>query len=129
MCYLGSAQPDPFQKPLSKALPLADRPQMLLPNARREELFGAKLVDYSSEVPHGSPSTFKSPPVRLSLSNRQEDRDRPWMIGDESDDEYGAEETAQSEEPMDTGETTAVAETRYYLFRTKSCRCARVSII
>ena len=38
---LGCPPPDPFQSPLSEALPLADQPQLLQPNARREDMFGA----------------------------------------------------------------------------------------
>ena len=110
MCYLGSSQPDPFHKSLADNLPLADRPQILLPSVRREELFGAKLVDYSSEIPNGSPASFKSPPVRLSLTNRQEDS-RLWTPGTDSDDEYNAEEgtSAQSAEDqaMETSRTSA----------------------
>ena len=37
---LGCPPPDPFQYPLHEALPLADQPQLLQPNARREDLFG-----------------------------------------------------------------------------------------
>ncbi|XP_055339569.1 E3 ubiquitin-protein ligase UBR5-like isoform X2 [Paramacrobiotus metropolitanus] len=106
MCYLGSAQPDPFKKSLSDSLPLADRPQLLLPNARREELFGAKLVDYSSEVPTGSPASFKSPPVRLSLTNRQEDA-RPWLVGDDSDEEYGEDNPHSEDTETETGASSA----------------------
>ncbi|OWA51736.1 E3 ubiquitin-protein ligase UBR5 [Hypsibius exemplaris] len=105
MCYLGSAQPDPFTKAMMEALPLADRPQMLLPNARREELFGIKMVDYSSEVvPVGCPASFKSPPVRLSLTNRQEDSPL-WKDNADSDDEYGGEDNILPDEQMDIGES------------------------
>lgn len=37
---LGSLPPDPFESPMSEALPLADQPHLLQPNARREDLFG-----------------------------------------------------------------------------------------
>ncbi|XP_062562215.1 E3 ubiquitin-protein ligase hyd isoform X7 [Armigeres subalbatus] len=37
---LGCPAPDPFNTPLAEALPLADQPHLLQPNARREELFG-----------------------------------------------------------------------------------------
>lgn len=38
--FVGCPQPDPFPAiPLSEALPLADRPHLLQPNARKEELF------------------------------------------------------------------------------------------
>lgn len=37
---LGAPPPDPFESPMSEALPLADQPHLLQPNARREDLFG-----------------------------------------------------------------------------------------
>ena len=37
---LGSQGPDVFSTPLHEAIPLADKPHLLQPNARREELFG-----------------------------------------------------------------------------------------
>lgn len=37
---LGCPPPDPFETPMAQALPLADQPHLLQPNARREELFG-----------------------------------------------------------------------------------------
>lgn len=36
----GMSTPDPFDTPMSEALPLADQPHLLQPNARREDLFG-----------------------------------------------------------------------------------------
>ncbi|KAK6168099.1 hypothetical protein SNE40_021993 [Patella caerulea] len=38
--FLGCPPPDPFQTPLVEALPLADQPQLLQSNSRREDLFG-----------------------------------------------------------------------------------------
>ena len=37
---VGCPPPDPFQTPLYEALPLAEQPQLLQPNARREDMFG-----------------------------------------------------------------------------------------
>lgn len=37
---LGAPPPDPFETPMAEALPLADQPHLLQPNARREDLFG-----------------------------------------------------------------------------------------
>ena len=37
---VGCPPPDPFETPLFDALPLAEQPQLLQPNARREDLFG-----------------------------------------------------------------------------------------
>lgn len=39
MC-LGCPPPDPFDTPMAEALPLANQPHLLQPNARREDLFG-----------------------------------------------------------------------------------------
>ena len=38
--FLGCVSPDPIHTPLAQALPLAERPQLLHPLARREEMFG-----------------------------------------------------------------------------------------
>ena len=37
---VGCPPPDPFQTSLYEALPLAEQPQLLQPNARREDMFG-----------------------------------------------------------------------------------------
>ena len=37
---VGCPPPDPFATPLYEALPLAEQPQLLQPNARREDMFG-----------------------------------------------------------------------------------------
>lgn len=37
---LGCPPPDPFDTPMAEALPLANQPHLLQPNARREDLFG-----------------------------------------------------------------------------------------
>ncbi|XP_050433400.1 E3 ubiquitin-protein ligase UBR5 isoform X2 [Adelges cooleyi] len=64
---LGCPPPDPFETPMTQAMPLADQPQLLQPNARKEDMFGSpKLtapLDGSSEG--GLPS-------RLSLSGRSD---------------------------------------------------------
>lgn len=71
---LGCPPPDPFETPMSEALPLADQPQLLQPNARREDLFGIpkQPVTLAST---GSTSTnpLESLPTRLSLSARTSD--------------------------------------------------------
>lgn len=71
---LGCPPPDPFETPMSEALPLADQPQLLQPNARREDLFGIpkQPVTLAST---GSTSTnpLESLPTRLSLSTRTSD--------------------------------------------------------
>ena len=42
---LGAASTDPFELPLSEALPLAERPQLLTPHASKEEMFGSATFD------------------------------------------------------------------------------------
>lgn len=37
---LGCSPPDPFETPMSQALPLAEQPHLLQPNSRKEDLFG-----------------------------------------------------------------------------------------
>lgn len=37
---LGCPPPDPFDTPMAEALPLADQPHLLQPNARKQDLFG-----------------------------------------------------------------------------------------
>ncbi|XP_063054959.1 E3 ubiquitin-protein ligase UBR5 isoform X6 [Engraulis encrasicolus] len=40
MTFLGCIPPNPFEVPLAEAIPLADQPHLLQPNARKEDLFG-----------------------------------------------------------------------------------------
>uniref|UniRef100_A0A1Q3FUI0 HECT-type E3 ubiquitin transferase n=1 Tax=Culex tarsalis TaxID=7177 RepID=A0A1Q3FUI0_CULTA len=75
---LGCPAPDPFNAPLAEALPLADQPHLLQPNARREELFGMPkrpitLLPNTQQNPSGGGGgegnvNLEVPPVRLSLS-------------------------------------------------------------
>ncbi|GFS00247.1 ubiquitin protein ligase E3 component n-recognin 5 [Elysia marginata] len=78
--FMGCPPPDPFHTPLVEALPLADQPHLLQPNARREDYFGmAKptLVLPKSSSEEGSMSAAASfsaaghqLPLSLSLSVR-----------------------------------------------------------
>ena len=85
--FMGCPPPDPFHTPLVEALPLADQPHLLQPNARREDYFGmAKptLVLPKSSTEEGPISASASLsaaghqlPLSLSLSvqgSEQEDR-------------------------------------------------------
>lgn len=38
---LGCPPPDPFETPIFQAMPLADQPHLLQPNARKEDMFGS----------------------------------------------------------------------------------------
>ena len=69
---LGCPAPDPFNSPLAEALPLADQPHLLQPNARREELFGMPkrpITLSQNSQPGESNVNLEVPPVRLSLSS------------------------------------------------------------
>ncbi|CAH1996841.1 unnamed protein product [Acanthoscelides obtectus] len=71
---LGCPPPDPFDTPMAEALPLADQPHLLQPNARREDLFGIpkqSVTLTSSGVNSGNP--LESLPTKLSLSTRTSD--------------------------------------------------------
>lgn len=71
---LGCPPPDPFETPMAEALPLADQPHLLQPNARREDLFGIPkqpITLASSGVVSSNP--LESLPTKLSLSTRTTD--------------------------------------------------------
>ncbi|KAJ9576563.1 hypothetical protein L9F63_025542, partial [Diploptera punctata] len=74
---LGCPPPDPFDTPMSEALPLADQPHLLQPNARREELFGMPkqpiTVPPSGPSPAGTYNPLEVLPTRLGLSMRTAD--------------------------------------------------------
>ena len=68
---LGCPPPDPFQSPLQEALPLADQPQLLQPNARREDMFGAPKQPVAGTSAGSSPANPLSVlPTRLGLASR-----------------------------------------------------------
>lgn len=71
---LGCPPPDPFETPMAEALPLADQPHLLQPNARREDLFGIPkqpITLASSGAISNNP--LESLPTKLSLSTRTTD--------------------------------------------------------
>eukprot|EP00096_Caligus_rogercresseyi_P012405 TRINITY_DN5185_c0_g1_i1.p1 TRINITY_DN5185_c0_g1~~TRINITY_DN5185_c0_g1_i1.p1 ORF type:complete len:2971 (-),score=851.59 TRINITY_DN5185_c0_g1_i1:151-9063(-) len=65
---LGCAPPDPFAPSMQEALPLADQPHLLQPNARREDLFGIPKQPLNS-----SSNPLSVLPTRLGLSLRNSD--------------------------------------------------------
>ncbi|XP_060518971.1 E3 ubiquitin-protein ligase UBR5 isoform X3 [Cylas formicarius] len=71
---LGCPPPDPFETPMSEALPLADQPHLLQPNVRREDLFGIpkQPVTLSASVDN-SDNPLEQLPTKLSLSTRTND--------------------------------------------------------
>ena len=86
--FVGCLSPDPFQTPLVQALPLADRPHLLRPNSRREELFGIprqSLPSTSQGVTGaGSPTDIQTPfdrlPTHLALSVRTADTPYAYVM-------------------------------------------------
>ena len=62
---LGCPPPDPFAT--SEPIPLAEQPQLLQPNARREELFGSPKQPLSTATPSTPLSTL---PTKLGLASR-----------------------------------------------------------
>lgn len=68
---LGCPPVDPFDTPLSEALPLADQPHLLQPHSRREDLFGVPRISKSTSPNTGY--TLEGLPTRLSLSARNQD--------------------------------------------------------
>lgn len=76
--FLGCPPPDPFQTPLVEALPLADKPHLLQPNARREDMFGMVRqtvipVPTCEESKPSSTSQFDKFPIRMALTGRVQD--------------------------------------------------------
>ncbi|XP_074027095.1 E3 ubiquitin-protein ligase hyd isoform X3 [Leptinotarsa decemlineata] len=71
---LGCPPPDPFDIPMSEALPLADQPHLLQPNARKEELFGIPKQPVTlTATSTNSDNPLESLPTKLSLSTRTTD--------------------------------------------------------
>lgn len=73
--FIGCPQPDPFTTPLADALPLADKPHILQPNSRREELFGIQRQPVPNpprlnEAANAGYYPVEMYPTRLGLSTR-----------------------------------------------------------
>lgn len=64
--YLGCPPPDPFSAPFHEALPLASRPHLLQPNARREQLFGIPRPSNAAQAEE----MIQSLPSQMSLIKR-----------------------------------------------------------
>ncbi|XP_047482711.1 E3 ubiquitin-protein ligase hyd-like isoform X2 [Penaeus chinensis] len=63
---LGSVGADVFSSPLQEALPLADKPHLLQPNARREELFGIPRT-HTHNTSQGTRIPLDTPLSRLGV--------------------------------------------------------------
>ncbi|CAG0886409.1 unnamed protein product [Darwinula stevensoni] len=78
--FLGCPSPDPFATPMAQAIPLAEQPHLLTPNARREELFSVASRTVLPPATGGvnSRSMLESTlPTRLGLSVRTADESDP----------------------------------------------------
>lgn len=72
--FMGCPPPDPFHTPLVEALPLADQPHLLQPNARREDYFGMAKPTVISKHGEGTSITLAQQlPLSLALSTHPED--------------------------------------------------------
>lgn len=63
---LGCLPPDPFQTVVGESLPLAEKPHLLQPNVRREEMFGCSKLTENSALK-------EIKPLHLGLTSRSED--------------------------------------------------------
>ncbi|XP_001947833.2 E3 ubiquitin-protein ligase UBR5 isoform X3 [Acyrthosiphon pisum] len=63
---LGCPPPDPFETPMTQAMPLADQPHLLQPNARKEDMFGSPKLTAPLD------GSLEGLPSRLSLSSRSD---------------------------------------------------------
>ncbi|XP_037923284.1 E3 ubiquitin-protein ligase hyd isoform X6 [Hermetia illucens] len=98
---LGCPAPDPFAVPLEVALPLADKPHLLQPNAKREELFSnlqlPVTIPTNGADPPGVNSPLEVPPTRLGLSPSYEHLTAHSRAYDAStNSQYQTEITAES---------------------------------
>ncbi|KAH8294942.1 hypothetical protein KR018_004468 [Drosophila ironensis] len=71
---LGCSAPEGFDLPLDMAMPLADKPHLLQPNSKRQELFANLPLLVTTNANSGSASdsgsnTINFPPTRLGFSN------------------------------------------------------------
>ncbi len=64
--YLGCPPPDPFSAPFYEALPLASKPHLLTPSARREQLFGVPRPSSAREAER----LLEALPAQMSLTRR-----------------------------------------------------------
>ena len=81
--FLGCPPPDPFQRPLVEALPLADQPHRLQPSSRKEDLFGFPRQPITAQQVDGmqsQPSPFDRLPTHLALSMRAADMGQPGSV-------------------------------------------------
>lgn len=96
---LGCPPPEPFSLPMNEALPLADQPHLLHPNASREDLFGIpKQPDTlrASGESQGLFTPLELPPTHLGMSSTL----RTQSQANNSRDESGSDVTLQEDQSM-----------------------------
>lgn len=119
---LGCPPPDPFNTPMNEALPLADQPHLLQPNACREDLFGIPkqpiTIPSNNVDPPGMNSPLELPPTRLGLSASPKNAANAATVAhlaSQYESQYSyADQTAPTDEaPMPlTDESKSTAETK-----------------
>lgn len=100
---LGCPPPEPFGLPMNEALPLADQPHLLHPNASREDLFGIpKQPDTlrTSGESSGVLSPLEMPPTHLGMSSTLRGTQQNQCVKEES----GADVTLQEEQLIEVEE-------------------------
>ncbi|XP_074657055.1 E3 ubiquitin-protein ligase UBR5-like [Tubulanus polymorphus] len=114
--FLGCPPPDPFDTALTCALPLADQPHLLTPNARREDMFGIPPKTSATCCPEATttaatkatseqPKPFNQLPTHMGLSERSIE---PWLSKSHNDD---MESDTEMTSPAGTAPTARNAPT------------------
>lgn len=92
---LGCPPPEPFNLPMNEALPLADQPHLLHPNASREDLFGIPKQPDTLRPTNDSPGSFtplELPPTHLGMSSTLRTPQANQSIKDDSSNEVTLQE-------------------------------------
>ncbi|CAG7834599.1 unnamed protein product [Allacma fusca] len=105
---LGCPPPDPFQAPVCESLPLAEKPHLLQPNVRKEELFGLPKTP-------GNSSLMEIRTTQLGLTTRSEEAPSYSALLAKksrlSADETVAEEEEMASEEDSSGDPSGLANT------------------
>ncbi|XP_022162662.1 E3 ubiquitin-protein ligase UBR5 isoform X4 [Myzus persicae] len=75
---LGCPPPDPFETPMTQAMPLADQPHLLQPNARKEDMFGSPKLSGQDTEPEDLS-------IRANVAEKLNEITEFFGLGDESD--------------------------------------------
>lgn len=100
---LGCPPPDPFNLPMGDALPLADQPHLLHPNASREDLFGIPKQPDTLRPTTGSQvvaSPLELAPTHLGLSSTLRTSAQNPPPNDNSKEDTSSDTTLQEDQSM-----------------------------